>query len=191
MIDEKLSLKLNLVRHKRECSHKVAELIASIINESDVFEWSMLSDMPEWIYWPELERDRLLMVAGALFCAPAIKLWIDASKVRDVRSLIGAKTFSLVMNNDVVPRIPPQLPTFDDVSILLKSTGSAVLINSANTDLHGYLSRLLPNSAGILPFDIAQLVLTQSTAILHEVNQELSNNNVQKNAKQGHEESVS
>jgi len=174
------SLQMASIRNERQRRYDAAVLVRNSVICDDFFNWESLELFPNWCYWPLAERNRLLMVSGALFCAPAIRLWIDARKIREVRSLIGTKTLSLVMANDAIPQTPSKLPSYENVEALLLGTGAAVLLNSSPLELHNFLDTMLPDSAGKLPIDIAHLLLSQAMEILHAINQELLDSDSEK-----------
>jgi len=134
-------------------------------------DWDTLLKLPQWCCWPKPEQLRLILVAGALFSAPAMRLWIDASRIRVARELIGDNTFERVMANDAVPKEPIELMSSDNVEALFLSTGAAVLLGSTHKALQHYVSCLLPDSAGDLPSNIAQLLLSQALSTLTAINQ--------------------
>lgn len=162
-----------LVRHKRRVRFETAQLLVSLSSGNAMstdLAWSALLELPDWCRWPKQEQQRLLLVSGALFSAPTIRLWIDSERIKKARSLIGDKTFQLVLMNDVVPKNIDQVVRDDNVENLFLTAGASVLLGSTPKSFRRYIDKVLPPAAGDLPDNISRLLLSEALKILSEIN---------------------
>ncbi len=166
-----------LARERRLLQFEAAKFIAPLVGEGgnhSSLTWAALSELPDWCRWPKPELNRLILVAGALFSLPSIRLWIDAKKIREARMLIGDKTFELVMANKSVPQKCTQAASNKSVEQLFFCSGAAVLLSSADEELQPYIKTMLPAVAGKLPFDIAALLMSEALNTLTTINHMVS-----------------
>jgi hypothetical protein len=127
----------------------------------------MLHEVPEWCHWPSVRRERLVLIAGALFVAPAMRLWIEAKRIETARTLLGAEVFEQVMAFESVPREAPPLPADEDVRELLPAAGAGVLLGSLTcARLRDWLAPLLPQPTGPLPHALAAALAADTLALM-------------------------
>ena len=155
---------INIVRQKRALTVAAGCYIESQNHRNQdekIIDWNRLHTLPHWCYWPEVERHRLLLLCGAMFLAPTIRLWINANQVREVRRLLGDVMFERIMDDDCIPRDPVRfiLIHTDDISDMLLTAGATVLIGSTESVFHTYCMPLLPQPVGKLSPTLAQCLL--------------------------------
>ncbi len=166
-----------VARERRLLKCEAAKFIAPFVNgenNDSSLTWAALSELPDWCRWPQPELNRLILVAGALFSLPSIRLWIDAKKIREARKLIGDKTFELVMENKSVPQKCAQATSNKSVEQLFFCAGAAVLLSSTDEKLQLYVKNMLPSVAGRLPFNIATLLMSEALHTLTTINHMMS-----------------
>ena len=73
------------------------------------FTWETLSAVPGWAVGTPAELERLALLCGALFAAPALRVCLDAGLLIRVRALVGADALDQVL---AVPGLPMQAPTW-------------------------------------------------------------------------------
>jgi len=73
------------------------------------FKWDTLAGVPGWAVGTPAELERLALLAGALFAAPALRVCLDAGPLIRVRALVGADALDQVL---AVPGLPMQAPTW-------------------------------------------------------------------------------
>ena len=73
------------------------------------FTWETLSAVPGWAVGTPAELERLALLCGALFAAPALRVCLDAGPLIRVRALVGADALEQVL---AVPGLPMQAPTW-------------------------------------------------------------------------------
>ena len=158
------------VRQKRLRRLQAAELLDRLSpaeeNDKCFPEWSILLAVPDWCFWPAQHRERLTLISGALFIAPAMRLWIDASRIKQAKTILGECCFDLVMSHFSVPHEQLELPTTDNVQTLLLATGSSVLLGATKSKLRGCLARLLPPPAGALPQKVSESLMRGALSIM-------------------------
>lgn len=112
--------------------------------------WAVLEALPGWCCWPEPRRARLQHLAGALFCGPSLKRWIDARRVDSVRRLLGEGDFDAVLQ--ALPGMPaaPELPREEEPVQAVRRSGACVMAaGSASPVLReALLLWLLPHGGG-------------------------------------------
>lgn len=144
-----------------------ADLEATNLETTEPVNWAMLLEVPEWCYWPPARREQLVLIAGALFAAPAMRLWIEAKRIETARTIVGADVFDRVMVHESVFREAPQLPADENVRELLLTAGAGVLLGSlAHACLRDRLASLLPRPAGTLPYAIAAMLAADALALM-------------------------
>lgn len=162
--------RLATVRERRARRAQAAALLASVQSSgepSSPLGWSMLLDVPEWCHWPSARREHLVLIAGALFAAPAMRLWIEARRIEAARAVIGADVFERVMAHESVPRETTHIPAGEDIRVVFQAAGAAVLLGSlAHECLRDWLAPLLPPSAGTLSQVIATALAADAQALM-------------------------
>lgn len=106
-------------------------------------EWQVLDGAPCWLGLESADLQRWLCRIGAVFCAPALSLWIDARRTRAARAAVGAAFMDRLMAAQDLPSpagIAP-LPNGGEAMLrgqdaaaaieeLLRATGAAVIVNA-------------------------------------------------------------
>ncbi len=138
--------------------------------------WQQLSDLPDWCLWPEGPRAQLVRVAGALFAAPGMRLWIDAARLQAARALIGDRLFDAVMSSPVLPSQAPSVPSSGDLARLLDTAGRAVLLGSLGAAwMRSFIAPRLPAAdaqAPLCPAAVARPLTAQALALLASMSDE-------------------
>lgn len=158
------------IRQRRSRRTQAAGLLATLKPAADEsvqpLDWALLLEVPEWCHWPSSRREYLVLIAGALFAAPAMRLWIEARRIAAAKSVIGADAFDKVMAHESLPHAAPQLPAGEDIRELLQAAGAGVLLGSLSHDgLRNGLAALLPPPVGTLPHTVAA-ALTADALVL-------------------------
>ncbi len=161
------------IRRRRIRRAQAAELLAALRSPAaESLSWAMLLEVPEWCHWPPSRREHLVLIAGALFAAPAMRLWIEAKRIEAARAVVGADVFDRVMARESLPREVPPLPAGEDERELLQAAGAGVLLGSLAHDcLRDGLAPLLPRSAGTLPHMIATALAADALALMAALEQ--------------------
>jgi len=150
-------------RHLRARIARVAGWLGEVWAGTDVpppFTWASLSSLPAWALGTPAELERLALLCGALFAAPALRVCLDAGPLLRVRGLIGAAALDRVL---AVPGLPPVAPPWpanqDGERDTLRAWGVALMITSLpEPPLRESLARMLSSSvddAPLLPASIA------------------------------------
>jgi len=164
------------VREKRLRRFRAAELLGRLSppeeNNNCCPEWSVLLAVPDWCFWPAQHRERLTLISGALFIAPAMRLWIDVSRIKQARTILDDRCFDLVMSHFSVPHEPLPLPETEDVKTLLLTTGSSVLLGATKSELQDCLASLLAQPAGILSQTVARPLMGGALSVMAAVDKE-------------------
>ncbi len=164
------------VREKRLRRFRAAELLSRLSSsrkdDNCCPGWSVLLAVPDWCFWPAQYRERLLFISGALFIAPSMRLWIDASWIKQAKTILDERCFDLVMSHFQVPHEPLELPETDDVQTLLATTGSSVLLGATQSELQGCLAGLLPEPAGVLSQTVARPLMSGALSVMATVDKD-------------------
>jgi hypothetical protein len=115
--------------------------------------WAHLHAVPDWAMDPPSALERLTLVAGALFAAPALRVCLDPAPLLRVRALIGAAALDQVL---AVPGLPPvALPwpaDEGDERDTLRGWGAAMLLSSLDDAvLRASVARVLGASESTVP----------------------------------------
>ena len=164
------------IHRDRQLRARAACLLVGLIPEKQPDDakpitWPLLLAVPEWCFWSESQRYRLAIIAGGLFIAPAIRLWIDADRLRRVRKLLGESVFDAIMSSDAVPKDPCQISADEDLETVLISAGESVLLSRLEPGLQPRLALLLRKSTGVIPYAVARLLANESIGILKQTEQ--------------------
>ncbi len=164
------------IRQRRGQRAQAAGLLASLkppAESAQPLDWALLLEVPEWCDWPPSRREHLVLIAGALFAAPAMRLWIEARRIAAARSIIGADAFDRVMAHESLPHAAPELPAEEDIRALLQAAGAGVLLGGLSHDgLRNSLAPLLPTSAGALPHTVAAALTADALALVAALEQD-------------------
>lgn len=94
-------------RHARSQRTRVAAWLDAVWHDDDVppaFTWPSLGALPAWALDEPAALERLALLCGVLFAAPALRVCIDAGPLLRVRSLVGRSALERVLS---VPGLPP------------------------------------------------------------------------------------
>jgi len=136
----------------------------------NIEDWQVLDTAPCWLALDHDDLQRWLCRVGAVFCAPALCLWIDARRTRAARAAVGADYLDRLMDAQDLPRtagIAP-LPGSSEhllrgqdpaaaIHELLRASGAAVIVNAMG---RGPLRQAV--SAALAP--VAEIVMPTSHA---------------------------
>jgi hypothetical protein len=109
-------------------------------------DWDTLDAAPAWLAQPTASFDELARRAGAVLCAPAMRLWIDSARLAAARAAVGDVFLRALLARPDVPALPrgPRIDTAADVAAALPSAGAAVLLAALPAALRGVASFVLP-----------------------------------------------
>jgi hypothetical protein len=138
-----------------------------------------LAHLPLWAHDTMANLERLALITGALFAAPALRVCLQAAPLLRVRALIGAPALDQVL---AVPGLPPQNPGWQmkegEERDSLYAWGAGLLINSvADEALRQSVSRLLQvdvDEAGMLPVPVAARLIELAQHIADNTSGEAS-----------------
>jgi hypothetical protein len=75
------------------------------------FTWAMLPQLPTWVFAPPEQREKMALLAGGLFAAPALRMSLDAAPIERLRGLIGpAQLDQVLVLSEHLTEIPPWPP---------------------------------------------------------------------------------
>ncbi len=159
---------------KRLVRARAAALLSALeAKEGEILEplsWQQLLLVPDWCFWDESRRERLTLIAGALFVAPAMRLWIDADRLRQARELLGEPVFNTIVASKAIPKESVQVSQEEQLEDVFFSAGLAVLLSSLDPALRPRLTQLLNRrAAGMMPQHVAVLLANEAVLILQEV----------------------
>ncbi|MEW6704696.1 MAG: hypothetical protein AB1430_07590 [Pseudomonadota bacterium] len=159
------------LRERRAHRSEVARSLAATAWAHPV-PWAQLGELPEWCLWPDEQRARLVRVAGALFAAPGMRLWIDAARLRAARSLVGERLFDRVMQSPALPAQAPGVPDRGDLARLLDTAGRSVLLGSLTPAwMRSFAAPRLPPAdaqSALCPAAVAQPLAARALQLLQD-----------------------
>jgi hypothetical protein len=160
------------VRHRRAHRANVARALIARDGGLDLqaIDWQQLAALPAWCLWPAPARDRLARLAGALFAAPGMRLWISGSLIEAARALLGADLFEQVMARPGLPGQAPAVPAQQDLARLFDGAGRSVLLGSLPAAwMRAWIAPLLPQPdahAPLCPLPVAAPLVRQALRLL-------------------------
>jgi len=175
-------MSLDDVRSVRERRARRAAVALNLVSNSAGQElqppsWQQLSDLPDWCLWSDAPRAQLVRVAGALFAAPGMRLWIDAARLQAARALIGERLFDAVMSSPALPAQAPSVPSSGDLARLLDTAGRAVLLGSLGAAwMRSFVAPRLPAAdaqSPLCPAAVARPLTAQALALLASMSAEV------------------
>lgn len=129
-------------------------------------DWEALALWPDWADWPAGRRERLALLAGALFCAPLMRRWIDRARLDEVAALIGPAEFDAVLQageDFELASALADLPARGAVRAPLAAAGAGVLLASvAAATLRPFLAAALPGPALPVPEPVAAVLAARA-----------------------------
>lgn len=155
--------------HRAAVAHAIA---ADAAHELQGVAWPQLVELPDWCLWADGPRSALVRVAGALFCAPGMRLWIDGSRLGAARAIVGSDLFERVMQAPALPMQAPSVPASGDLSRLFDTAGRAVLLGSlAHPWMRSFAAPRLPLAdaqVALCPPRVAQPLAEQALQLLED-----------------------
>lgn len=162
-----------------QMSRLAERLLAGAPRAANSLSWSALESAPAWLGWRQTELLTLQRRVGAVFCAPALRLWIDRSRVLALRAALGTGFVqALLRGSDRVHAavLPLQLPdwplgeetqTPESVAELLRSCGAAVLVCTLPHGplRHAASQALAPLAELMMPAAHAQTLVAHALAL--------------------------
>lgn len=160
-------------RHLRARAVRVAGWLGEVWACAETppeFTWASLSSLPDWALGTPAELERLALLCGAIFAAPALRVCLDAGPLLRVRGLIGAEALERVL---AVPGLPPVAPPWpaseDGERDTLWAWGVALMVTSMpDAQLQASLAEMLScpaDGASLLPRSIA----VRMVGLAHEI----------------------
>lgn len=162
-----------------QMSRLAERLLAGAPRAANNLSWSALESAPAWLGWRHAELLALQRRVGAVFCAPALRLWIDRSRVLALRAALSTGFVqALLRGSDRVHAavLPLQLPdwplgeetqTPEAVAELLRSCGAAVLVCTLPHGplRHAASQALAPLAELMMPAAHAQTLVAHALAL--------------------------
>jgi hypothetical protein len=151
--------------HRAEVAQR---LLGSAPEAVAAIDWDALERAPGWLALPAAALETLQRRLGAMWCAPALRLWIDRTRLEAARRAVGASFLDAVLANDnagaaLAHRTVLELEYVParELGTLLQSIGAAVLAASLRDGaLHDLAPAVLgqPAAIDIAPATAAALV---------------------------------
>lgn len=133
-------------------------------------DWDTLDRAPAWLALPEEELHTLQHRLGAVQCAAALRLWIDAARLGAARDVLGDPFLQAVLGlpDDTAAPTPPRIEAADQVAPVLRQVGAAVLLGSlpAGRLRRAVQAALAPDVILSLDRDAADTTLRRTQALL-------------------------
>lgn len=171
---DEVSSSIISLRQRREKRAKAAAFLSTASaknSEMTPLKWSDLDEIPDWCYWPKARIKQLALVSGALFTAPAVRMWIEAEKIEAARTIIGGELFERIMTLDTLPNVVYPFPEDIDLNELFIATGAGVMLNSIpRQSLRDRIAFLLPQPVGVLTHNVARLLWLQALTLIDATN---------------------
>ncbi|WP_456412302.1 hypothetical protein [Thiolapillus sp.] len=162
------------IRRARLARARAAALLLELHPEEDEIplSWPQLLMVPEWCFWEEPRRKHLVLVAGALFVSPAMRLWIDADRIRQARILLGEAAFEAILASEVAPKDLLRVPKEECLESIFSSAGESVLLSSLEPSLQHHCRFILGKNADMIPQPVATLLANEAMAVQQKVQQD-------------------
>lgn len=160
-------------QHRRRCAAVAERLLERATHAAPALDWDALMQAPAWLALPEPALAALQRQVGAVLCAPAVRLWIDAPRITAARNVLGDRFLQALIAPAEwsAPRVPddvpPRMDRAEHVYSALESAGAAVLLASLPaTALRHAVSALLGHDAapGLSP-GAAQALIERAQAL--------------------------
>lgn len=160
-------------RHARAHAARAAGWLGEVWADVDPpppFTWTSLSSVSDWALGTPAALERLALLCGALFAAPALRVCLDAGPLLRVRGLIGADALDRVL---AVPGLPPVAPPWPadegGERDTLHAWGAALLVTSVpEPQLRASLARVLDFPADDVPL-LPVSIATRMVGLAHHI----------------------
>ncbi|HEX6362721.1 MAG TPA: hypothetical protein VFZ93_07190 [Albitalea sp.] len=153
---------------RRRRAAAAAVLLARSPAAAMTLDWDTLDAAPAWLGRPAGELDALACRVGAVLCAPAIRLWIDAARLGAARAAVGDGFLRALLAQPDLPHAPaaPRIPSATQVAPSLQAWGAAVLLATLVPALRGAVSAALPHPAPLaIDAEAAQALVDRTLAL--------------------------
>ncbi|WP_280156089.1 hypothetical protein [Piscinibacter sp. XHJ-5] len=156
---------------RRQLRAAVAQrLLAKAPAAAAALDWDMLGQAPLWLAMSDAALTQFARQVGAVLCAPALRLWIDARRLAAARAALGETFLQALLAQPDVPAIEPQLSnalrldTPEQVGALLQAAGAGVLLASLPPGLLQAAAAALmaPAAALAMPASTAQALVSRA-----------------------------
>ncbi len=160
-------------------AHRAAvaqNLAARAPTEALTLDWQALTQAPAWLALPEGSLNVLRRRVGSVLLAPALRLWISASRINAAREAVGEAWWSQLLSHEAWPSWPTEAGDWpsgassspDAVATVFDEVGAAVLLATLPHGAlrHVALQAFAPVADVILPQAQAQAVLSITLALI-------------------------
>lgn len=159
-------------RMKRMLSAGFLEGSSFDTTSEEPLNWQMLLDVPEWCHWSPTRIERLALVAGSVFTAPAVRLWIESTRVEEVQTIIGMELFQQIMSLEEMPNAVLDFPNDVNLRDSLLAAGASVLLCSIpHQCLRERMAYLVSEPSGVLPIVVAETLMQESLSLIESNDQ--------------------
>lgn len=159
--------------HRTNAAMYLASLNSSCSSdELSKINWDALLTVPHWCFSEKTQSNQLQLVCGTVFLAPAIVHWIDASRLIEVRTLVGPAYFdhAIRTGSGRVDCEPVNIET--EVPELLATAGAAVMVGAIeNTTVRTILAEQFPMVVENIEPDIARAVYELALTVIDVVHE--------------------
>lgn len=165
------------LRDQRERrGHIAARLTREAPVASACLPWSSLEAAPDWLCWPDDRLQLWQRRVGAVFCAPALRRWIDTPRVQALRAALGDPFYRALLRVDDPlggATLPAGLPDWPldaaarDIAPTLRGCGAAVLVGTLPHGglRHAVSQALAPLAELMMPAAHAQALVARAASL--------------------------
>ena len=157
------------VRENRKRRFTAAKMLADREIPVDL-TWQQLLTLPEWFYWSDSVRQRLINICGALFIVPLIRSWIDGKKINEVRKYLSKAEFEMVItqNIELVSDNQNDVPR-GSIQDTLTNSGATVLVSACNESNKLITREIFKMNQNEISHSIAVAILNRACQIIRKV----------------------
>ncbi|MEE9335094.1 MAG: hypothetical protein V3U65_13480 [Granulosicoccaceae bacterium] len=156
--------------HRARAAEFLAPLQAANATEGQAdIDWVALDAVPHWCFEPPEYTNKLQLVSGAMFLAPAIRNWIDGKRIQELRALLGPIAFAAVARSSAVTGSSENFEVAEDVPEALARGGASVMLGAIdNADVRALLGTLFPMDVEPIDQSIANAIYEISLSTVHQ-----------------------